>query len=207
MGSHILYLLLNFLYVGFASNYLSDYVISCTNINIRKTDIVSTVITDMYRCLDNTLLINLKEHEITDAIGPQLHNYINALHTYERQAIYVDETNKVTRLELVAIQQDAVTTLARVAFVTKNVRLPATYRLSNERLIEETNTFIHFLKHTTELMESIPPLLIQNINIMSNLTLPFATLDEYEKQKSDTFQQFVSALEAFQQYLHKKIQH
>jgi len=191
--------------VGFASNYLSDYVISCTNINIRKTDIATVVITDMYKCLDNTLLINLKEQEIKDAIGLQLQNYINALHSYEQQAIYVDETNKITRLELVSIQQDAVTTLARVAYVTKNVRLPATYRLSNERLIEETNTFIHFLKHTTDIMESIPPLLIQNINTMSNLTLPFATLDEYEKQKSNTFQQFDSALEAFQQYLHDKI--
>jgi len=206
METKLIYLiLLHFLMGSGANVYLADNVFSCTNIDVQKSDNSDQIITDVYKCLDKALLINLKKSTVQEAIGSSLHSYIHALHNYEHQTLYVDETNKVTRHELTAIQQDAMTTLNRINYITKNIRLPATYRLSNDRLITETNTFIQTLKQTVSLIDTIPLLLDEHIDTMTNLTLPLSTLKDYEHQKNNAYQDLDIALNTFQQFILQQI--
>ena len=97
------------------------------------------------------------------------------------------------------------TTLNRINYITKNIRLPATYRLSNDRLITETNTFIQTLKQTVSLIDTIPLLLDEHIDTMTNLTLPLSTLKDYEHQKNNAYQDLDIALNTFQQFILQQI--
>lgn len=205
MGVKMTFILINFIYRIAANVYSSNNVISCTTFNTHRFDNADNTIQDVYKCLDKTLIINLQRNDVERAIGTELRHYIDSLNSYEHQTIFVDETNKVTRHELTAIQQDAVTTLSRLKYITKNLRLPAAYRISNERLIEETKTFIYALKNTLSLIEAIPPLLENHIATMTNLTIPLNTLNDYEQKKSMAYEELDEAIHQFQTDILQKI--
>ena len=205
MGVKMTFMLFIFIYVANANIYLSDNVISCTTFNTHKFDNADNTIQDVYKCLDKALLINIQKNDVENAIGQKLRHYIDTLNSYEDQTVFVDETNKVTRHELTSIKQDAVTTLSRLEYITKNLRLPAAYRVSNERLIEQTNTFIYALKNTVALIEAIPPLLENHLAMMTNLTIPLNTLNEYEQKKSNAYEELDQAVHQFQTDILEKI--